>query len=628
MRQRMLAAALVAALSFSGSVAGPSKWVSAYYAGWWQGGQLNPEEIDYSAVTHIIHFALVVNANGSFAGEGNGITPAASAAAVRAAHGAGRKILISAGGSNSDGGFAGAVADANREKFIAALIQFMNTYGYDGIDIDWEPVSSTSHYLDFIRELRAKMTAERPGSLLFTAVMTGTDGKLLAKVAPYFDQINLMTYDMSGPWPRWETWHNSPLYNGGAKFQSTGGPLPAIDDVVRDKIAAGVPAAKLGIGIDFYGYRWSGGDGTSTGGVTRPRQAWRVTPVVKDNVPYFTLMDAYSRYPVSWDADASAAYIGIDNPGSAKDEFISFDEERSIRAKAQYIAKTGLGGVILYELGGGYRKSLAPGYRDLLLQNVRYSFLGGKPPLKDDAPPALAILFPRDGARLSGTATFVADAKDNSSVAGVQFSVDGASLAAPSAQAPYTLKVNTWKFGNGNHELEVVAYDAFGNSSRARHSFTVANSGTMPAIPDNVVYDGALHPPFVNTSWGATVDFASRAVTRSSSGTAEVSFGPWGAFDLLSGTWGAETPIDPSEFDTLKAEIYPLSTMKLKIAYYNGVESEVSVNEGVWNSIAVPLNFSQPFTRFYFQSGLKKGVKCYFADIRFTAKTYRATAER
>ncbi|HTR98216.1 MAG TPA: glycoside hydrolase family 18 protein, partial [Bacteroidota bacterium] len=245
MVKNVIVALLAGAIAGGSASAGEGNWVSAYYSGWWQGGQLNPEEIDYAAVTHIIHFCLVVGPDGTVNGAGNGITPASAASAVRAAHAGGRKILISVGGSNSDRGFAGAVSSSNREKFIAALVQFMQGYGYDGIDIDWEPVESTSHYMEFIRELRGAMTAAHPGSLLFTAVMTNTDGKLLAEAAHYFDQINLMTYDMSGPWPRWETWHNAPLYNGGARFQSTGSPLPSIDGVVRDKIAAGVPAAHL-----------------------------------------------------------------------------------------------------------------------------------------------------------------------------------------------------------------------------------------------------------------------------------------------------------------------------------------------------------------------------------------------
>ena len=625
MKKRFLVLSLATFLCAAGGSAGSSKWVSAYYAGWWQGSQLNPEEIDYSRVTHIIHFALVVNANGSFAGEGNGITPANAASAVRAAHAAGKKILITVGGSTSDGAFAGATSSGNRQKFIASLVAFMTNYGYDGIDVDWEPLQTTSHYADFVRELRGKMSDAKPGSLLITAVMMGTDGRLLGSVAQYFDQINIMTYDMSGPWSRWVTWHNTALYDGGATFPSTGKPLPSADRAVREQLAAGIPAAKLGIGIDFYGYRWWGGDGTTTGGVSRPRQAWKAYPNVKDNIPYFNLMETYSRSPVLWDSAAEAAYISVDNPGSAQDEFISLDNERTVRSKADYITKMGLGGVIIYELGGGYRRNLPAGYRDILLQTVGYAFAGGKKPAEDNVPPSVTLLAPKDRASVSGTASILAEAKDNSAVARVEFLIDGEPAAPALVKPPYTVSINTWKYRNGSHTVEAVGYDVFGNHASAKRSVTVTNTGSPPVVPDRVVYDDALRPPFVNSSWGANVDFNSHAVVRSGASSAEVSYMAWGAFDVLSGTWGAESPVDPSEFDTLRADVYPLSPMNLKVAFYNGSSSDVPLKANEWNNIAVALKFTQPFTRFYLQSGLNKPVKCYFDNIRFTAKSYRAS---
>ena len=162
---------------------------------------------------------------------------------------------------------------------------------------------------------------------------------------------------------------------------------------MRDKIAAGVPASKLGIGIDFYGYRWWGGDGTSTGGVSRPRQAWKTYPSVKDNIPYFSLMETYSRYPVSWDPDAQAAYIGIDNPGSAQDEFISFDESGSIYAKARYIEKMGLGGVIVFELGEATGRTCRQGIATSSSRPSATHSRGGKnPPKTRIPPPSLSFL--------------------------------------------------------------------------------------------------------------------------------------------------------------------------------------------------------------------------------------------
>lgn len=115
-------------------------WVSAYYAGWSQGcgyeGHLQPDQIDYSAVTHVIHFAMIPNSDGSLDYSSLCITPENSADLIQAAHAAGKKVLISIGGWQTESGFLGATEDRNRTEFIQNLINFIISRGYDGIDID------------------------------------------------------------------------------------------------------------------------------------------------------------------------------------------------------------------------------------------------------------------------------------------------------------------------------------------------------------------------------------------------------------------------------------------------------------------------------------------------------------
>jgi chitinase len=615
-------AAMSLLLAYSGMLeAQAPKWVSAYYAGWWQAGQLDPTEVDYAAITHIIHFSLILKPDGSFSGDGNGLTVNNIVEAVHAAHAADRKIILCIGGSNSDAGFAGSVLPAVRPNFISALVGFMTRYGYDGIDVDWEPIQSKTYYLDFIRELRQAMTQAKPDAELLTAISIGDDANLLARAEKYFDQINLMTYDMSGPWPQWVTWHNTPLYDGGYVFPSTGGPVPSTDAAVREKIKAGIPASKLGIGIEFYGYRWWGGDGTGTGGVTAPRQQWRTYPNYKSSVPYFQLMDTYSRYPVRWDDVAEAAYIGVDRPGSADDEFISFDNEQTIRSKAKYVEKEGLGGAILFELGGGYRRNLPRPYRDVLLQTVKEAFFHGPKPTEDTVQPTLSFQRPKSGSIISGETSIALEASDNVGVSELEVRMDGRDVVADIGKKPYVFALNTWKFPNGPHTLVGTAFDFFGNSRQAALTVTIKNEGARPAAPDMVVFDESLHPPFSNSSWGAVVDFSNMSNVYSGARSIKVEYLAWGAFDILSGAWGAEVPIDPADHDTLRFEAFPLSDLDGKVAFYNNYSIEIHLKGSQWNSVAIPLNFKDRFTRFYIQSNLGKSITCFFDNLRFTGGT-------
>ena len=96
---------------------------------------------------------------------------------------------------------------------------------------------------------------------------------LVAAMQSKFDQINIMTYDLSGPWGGWITWFNSAIYHGGQKFPTVNRYVPSVAESVSNFIAGGVSPAKLGIGIAFYGYTWSGGAGTSTGGAASVNDA-------------------------------------------------------------------------------------------------------------------------------------------------------------------------------------------------------------------------------------------------------------------------------------------------------------------------------------------------------------------
>lgn len=348
--------------------------VTAYYPGYRQ-HYLSPTNIDFSAVSHIIHFSVMPNSDGTLNTGANGLTPSYSTNLVARTHAAGRKALVCVGGAGSQTGFRGATTPANLATFISNLTNFMATYHYDGVDLDWEPLdaSDTAQFTNLVNSLRTALNGFDPRPLL--TVATASQAALFANLQSLFDQINLMTYDMAGTWPGWVTWFNSPIYDGGYRFPSTGGLIPSTDGMVNDFIAAGVAPAKLAIGIAFYGVVWAGGTGTATGGAALPRQTWTTAPVTTA-IAYFDLIPTYFQSNLyHWDTSAQAAYLSLDNTGSGNDKFISYDDEHACQAKVSYARNQGLGGVMIWELGQGYRPSQPSGQRDPLLQAVKQAVL-------------------------------------------------------------------------------------------------------------------------------------------------------------------------------------------------------------------------------------------------------------
>jgi len=344
-------------------------WCTAYYPGWEQGA-MPASGIDFTPITHVIHFSLVPNSDGTLNSSANSLTPANSMDILSHAHAAGKKVLVCVGGADSQTGFQGATSFANRAAFTTNLVNLMSARGYDGIDIDWEPLdpSDANQYTNFVNGLRIALNAINPRPLLTAAIASPpTPPTLIAAVQAQFDQINLMTYDLSGPYPGWVTWFNAPIYDGGYTFPSTGGLVPSADGMVNSVTNAGVPPGKLGIGIAFYGWIWSGGTGTSTAGAALPRQSWTTAPVTTQ-LGYNAIFSTYYQSNLyHWDTAAQAAYLSIDNSGSSNDKFISYDDQRTCQSKVSYARNRRLGGVIIWELAQDHHA----GQPDPLLQAIK-----------------------------------------------------------------------------------------------------------------------------------------------------------------------------------------------------------------------------------------------------------------
>lgn len=306
-------------------------------------------EIDFSALTQVIHFSLFPNYDGSL--NYNQLTPNNITDLVTRAHSAHVKALICIGGEGSY--FPNATAAGTVNVFINNLTNFMATNNYDGIDVDWEPLDdgNADVYTNFIIGLRTALNGFNPPRLLTTAIPPGGDPALVTIVKNCFDQINLMTYDLSGPYDGWVTWYNSPIYSGGYTFPSNSSELvPSVEGMVTNFEAAGIPTNKIGIGITFYGYVWGAGNDYSGNAMYYPREGWQNPPTNFFTVTYNQIIS--SNFPAgdfNYDTTAQAPWIGVANEGT-NNLFLSYENARSCEAKVSYARNNGLGGVFIWEL--------------------------------------------------------------------------------------------------------------------------------------------------------------------------------------------------------------------------------------------------------------------------------------
>jgi chitinase len=337
-----------------------------YYASW-QSSQYPVSAIEWSGMTHVAMAFYTPSASGSLtlmSGSGQ-----LARDLVTAAHANGVKAIASLGGADSAVAFRSATTSASLANFVTSIVALMQDPGYDGIDIDWEPLDRADEpiVIDLANRIRtAKAAAILTIPVGYININLGADLSNYPAIAAAYDQMNLMTYGMAGAWQGWKSWHSSPLYQ-----QDSATPT-SIDSSVAQYVNAGVPKNKLGVGIGFYGLCYSPP-------VTEPDQAINgATLVASDGaISYAAIMtNYYSSSAYHWDELAKAAYLSFTS-AHAPDGcgYISYDDEQSIAAKAAYVKSKGLGGVIEWEINEGYLPSAAAGQKNPLLTAIASSLL-------------------------------------------------------------------------------------------------------------------------------------------------------------------------------------------------------------------------------------------------------------
>jgi chitinase len=156
--------------------------------------------IQFDKLTHINYAFLLPKADGTFFPL---LNPSKLEQIVEKAHEKGVKVLISVGGWGYDGEFEILAVDAeSRERFIENLLNLVEEYQLDGVDIDWEypgpGMESAQNYLELMRGLSVPLHSQ--GKLLTAAVAAaGENGDgILKEVFDLVDFLNLMVYDGPG----------------------------------------------------------------------------------------------------------------------------------------------------------------------------------------------------------------------------------------------------------------------------------------------------------------------------------------------------------------------------------------------------------------------------------------------
>ena len=232
------------------------------------------------------------------------------------------KVCLAVGGWGA-GNFSEMAADENhRKKFCENCVKACETYNLDGIDLDWEyPTSSsagissspndTKNFNLLVAELKEALGENRVLTMASSSSAKYVDFKTAIK---YLDWVNIMSYDMGKP-PQ----HNSGLHSSSMTKRSC-------EEAVKFHYQAGVPYSKMTLGMPFYGH---GNEKDFKEGI------------------YFNKIKT-DGYTEKWDDKAMVPYL-VNESGTM---VLTYDNERSIGLKADFVKSKGLLGAMYWNIEG------------------------------------------------------------------------------------------------------------------------------------------------------------------------------------------------------------------------------------------------------------------------------------
>ncbi|CAB3226004.1 unnamed protein product [Arctia plantaginis] len=271
------------------------------------------------------------------------------------------KTLLAVGGWNEGSAKYSIMAASTglRRNFINSILRMLTTYGFDGLDLDWEypnrrdtvhGKADIDNFTQLLKELREAFDSH--GFLLTAAVAAIEEMAILSYDVPaisrYLDIINLMSYDMAGSWDP-VTGHNSPLHRGEG-YEDDSKPINwyTVAKSLHFWINSGCPPEKLAVGVPFHARTFRLVN-SNNNGVRAPANGaglsgpYTVSPGTMGYNEFCFKLQTES-WTKRYDSLAKVPYAFKDN------NWVSYDDPESIVIKVDYAKTLGINKVMMWSI--------------------------------------------------------------------------------------------------------------------------------------------------------------------------------------------------------------------------------------------------------------------------------------
>ncbi|CAG0902012.1 unnamed protein product [Cyprideis torosa] len=288
------------------------------------------------------------------------------------------KLMIAVGGWNAGSVVFSQMAanQASRATFVQSCVSFLQTYKFDGLDVDWEyPAqfgglpqdkvrckamagsnANAQNLVALLSELKAAFAPH--GFLLTAAVGVGID-KIgvsydVAGLNHHLDYINLMMYDMNGVWNGYAH-HHAPLQ---AHPLDTGAlATNNINSALAAWIQNGASRSKLVLGMPLYGRGFLLDNAYQTGIHAPAHTASPAGPYTQqagflgyNEICALEMKSSTNLFDIKFDSDIKGTYVLVKTSAYWQTWWIGFDDTNSLSYKVNLIKDEGLAGGMVWSI--------------------------------------------------------------------------------------------------------------------------------------------------------------------------------------------------------------------------------------------------------------------------------------
>ncbi|OCL06227.1 glycoside hydrolase family 18 protein, partial [Glonium stellatum] len=242
-------------------------------------------------------------------------------------------------------------SSGNRQKFISGLIKFMDTYSFDGVDLDWEypqaddrggKAADKENYVALVKEMRAAFGSKYGISMTLPTSYWYLQHFDLPAIQDNVDWFNLMAYDLHGVWDA-ESKFVGPYIAPHTNISEI--------DLGLDLLwRAGVTPGKVVMGMGWYGRSFTLTDSScnTPNGICKFSGGANSGPCsdasgILDNQEINDIISKNNLNP-TWDKTAAVKWISWGN------QWVSYDDADTFQQKRDFANSRCLGGAMVWAM--------------------------------------------------------------------------------------------------------------------------------------------------------------------------------------------------------------------------------------------------------------------------------------